>query len=228
MKKYCLFGLAALAVLSLPLVAYAGEGDAKYNFASVQGAKEVKIAPGEVTECLIYFYNIDGNRITHITLEISEIPLAWEVDIDPPLSDTEVLLSGMPVTIEENLSVEPTELMPESPETVPEGMALVKVPGRGYALGRAALISISAPESSSVGSTQEVIVSAEASWLGQSGTAVVKQARDFKFSVTVVSSSEYNETIASIDITRWWPAVLGGSVAAVGGVIAFHRRKGNK
>ena len=36
MKKYCLFGLAVLAVLSLPLVAYAEEEDAKYTFASAQ------------------------------------------------------------------------------------------------------------------------------------------------------------------------------------------------
>ena len=53
----------------------------KYSFAPTQEAPSLQIIPGEEARVAIYFYNVDGNRITHITLEM---------DIAPPLHDTEV------------------------------------------------------------------------------------------------------------------------------------------
>jgi len=43
--------------------------DAKYNFGSAQGAKEFTVSPGEEITTKLFFYNIYGNRITHIILE---------------------------------------------------------------------------------------------------------------------------------------------------------------
>jgi len=195
MKKICLFVLAALVLLALPLPVHADE-PAKYNFASAQGDKELKIPPGQEGRGYIYFYNIDGNRITHVTLEVSQAPAGWEVSIEPPLAETQVLVSGIPTTVTENLYVEPSELLTTEPQDVPEGMVSIKVPGRGYALGKPAQVVIKVPESAPLGSTGEITIAAEAAWLGQSGTAAVKQARDFDFSVTVVSgSTEYTEEI---------------------------------
>ena len=92
--------------------------------------------------------------------------------------------------------MEPSELLTEEPKNVPEGMVSIKVPGRGYALGKLAQVVIKVPESVPLGSTGEITVAASAAWLGQSGAAAVKQARDFDFSVTIVSgSTEYTETI---------------------------------
>ncbi len=233
MKKYCLLGLVALVVLALPLAAYAEEEAAKYNFASAQGAKELRVPPGETTEGTVYFYNIDGNRITHITLAVSQAPSGWGVTIEPPISETEVLVSGMPVMVEENLYIEPGELFTEEPEAVPDGMVSVKVPGRGYALGKAARVLITVPQSAALGTTGEIVVSAEASWLGQSGSAAVKQARDFDFTVTVVSAStEYTETIvganggagdASSGGVKWWPAIVGGAILIP--IIGWRRKR---
>ena len=233
MKKYCLLGLAALVVLVLPLTAYAEEEAARYNFASAQGAKELKVPPGEQIDGTVYFYNIDGNRITHITLAVSQAPSGWAVTIEPPLSETEVLVSGMPVTVEENLYVEPGELFTEEPQAVPDGMVSVKVPGRGYALGKAARVLITVPQSAALGTTGEIVVSAEASWLGQGGSATVKQARDFDFTVTVVSAStEYTETIvgekggagdASSGGVKWWPAIIGAAILIP--IIGWRRKR---
>jgi hypothetical protein len=196
MKKACLFLLAVLLLPALPLPVHADEEAAKYNFASAQGDKELKIPSGEEGVGSIYFYNIDGNRITHITLEASQVPPDWEVTIEPPLSETQVLVSGMPVMVEENLYVEPSELLTEEPQSVPEGMVSLKIPGRGYALGKLAQVIVTAPESAPLGSSQEITIAAEAAWLGQSGAAAIRQARDFDFSVTVISSqTDYTETI---------------------------------
>jgi hypothetical protein len=195
MKKFCLLALVLLLFLALPLPVLAQE-EAKYNFASAQGNKELEIPPGREGVGYLYFYNVDGNRITHITLEVSRAPAGWQVTIEPPLSETQVLVSGMPVTVEENLYVEPAELLAGEPSDVPEGMVSIKVPGRGYTLGKLARVLIGVPDAVPLGTVGELTVSAEAAWLGQSGSAAVKQARDFDFSVAVVSpSSEYSETI---------------------------------
>lgn len=183
-------------LLALPISVYAEDDVARYNFASAQGDKELKISPGEEGRGDIYFYNIDGNRITHITLVVSRAPSDWDISIEPPLSEVQVLVSGVPVTVEENLYVEPSELLPEEPRDIPEGMVSIKVPGRGYTLGKLAQMIVRVPESTPLGSTTEITIAGEAAWLGQGGSAAIKQARDFNFTVTVVSgSTEYTETI---------------------------------
>jgi hypothetical protein len=247
MKKTCLFLLAALLLLALPLPVYAEEEAAKYNFASAQGDKELKIPPGEEGRGYIYFYNIDGNRITHITLEVSQAPSGWEVAIEPPLSETQVLVSDMPVTVEENLYVEPSEPLAEEPQNIPEGMVSIKIPGRGYALGKVAQVVVSVPESTPLGTTGEITIAGEAAWLGQSGSAAVKQARDFDFSVIVVSeSTEYTETIvgqgeapqsteenngatgilppaagksSGFPLKSWLPAIIAGVIVILGAIL---------
>lgn len=195
MKTICLL-IAAVLILAVPLPVNADEEPAKYNFASAQGEKNLRIPVGEEGRGYIYFYNIDGNRITHITLEVSQAPAGWEVSIEPPLSETEVLVSGIPTTVSENLYVAPTELLPEEPENVPPGMVSIMVPGRGYALGKAAEIIITVPEETPLGSTGEIKIAAEAAWLGQTGAAAIKQTRDFDFTVTAVSTETgYSEEI---------------------------------
>jgi hypothetical protein len=233
MKKACLFLLAALLLLALPLPVHADEEAAKYNFASAQGSKELRIPPGQEGNGYIYFYNIDGNRITHVTLEVSQAPSGWEVAIEPPLAETQVLVSGIPVTVEENLYVEPSELLAEEPQDIPEGMVSIKVPGRGYALGKVAPVVVSVPDSTPLGTTGEITIAGEAAWLGQGGSAAIKQARDFDFSVTVVSgSTEYTEEIvgqgeapqdaegtSDFSLKSWLPAIIAGIIVVLGAII---------
>jgi hypothetical protein len=197
MKKLCLLAFVAMMFLSLALPARADE-PAKYNFASAQGGKELAIPSGREGVGDIYFYNIDGNRITHVVLELDGTPSGWDVSIEPALTKTQVLVSGVPVTVEENLYVEPSELLPEEPQDVPQGMISVMVPGRGYALGKQARVVIHVPETTPPGTIENIIVSAEASWLGQSGSAAIKQAKNFEFTVNVISGTTgYTETIVN-------------------------------
>jgi hypothetical protein len=199
MKKLYLFVLLVLLILVLPVSVLADDA-AKYNFASAQGDKEIAVKPGSEGTGAIYFYNIDGNRITHITLEVAEAPEGWTVTVEPPLSETKVRINDMPVTVTENLYVEPTELLSEEPQDVPEDMVSIKIPGRGYALGRVANVTVEVPEGVEYGTNGTIVVAAEAAWLGQGGAAAVKQARDFEFAVTVVSGKTgYTETIVGDD-----------------------------
>ena len=194
-KKSCLLAAVVMLLLTIPLPVRADE-ESKYNFASAQGGKGIAVMPGSEGKGVIYFYNIDGNRITHITLEVSQVPEDWDVEIDPPMHDMQVEVSGRVVTVTENLYVEPSEALTEEPTEVPEGMVSITVPTRGYVLAKAVYIIVRVPEDEEIGTTGDIIVSAEAFWLGQTGAAAVKQARDFEFFVEVISGEkEYTETI---------------------------------
>ena len=197
MKRIALVLLAIALLLAVPSLVLAQEA-AKYNFASSQGAKEIKVMPGGEGWGVIYFYNIDGNRTTHITLDLSHAPDNWDVEIQPPRHEIEVEISGRRATVTENLHVEPSELLSEEVEDVPEGMVCITVPTLGYALAKPAYIVVQVPDGEEIGARGDIVISAEASWLGQTGAAAFKQARDFDFSVEVISeSTEFTETIVS-------------------------------
>lgn len=195
MNRIKLIAVLITLLLVLPLPVQAVE-PARYSFASAQGDKELRIPPGREGRGNIYFYNIDGNRITHITLGVSKAPAGWDVSIIPSLSETQVLVGALPVTVVENLYVDPSELLADTPQSTPEGMAVIKVPGRGYALGKLAQVVIRVPDAEPPGKTVAISVAAEASWLSESGAVAVRQARDFDFLITVVSPpTEYSETV---------------------------------
>ena len=210
--------LTAALLIALPSVALAQE-PAKYNFASAQGSKDLKIISGGEGVGIIYFYNIDGNRITHVTLEVSQAPGDWQGEI-------QVEVGGTYVTVTENLHVEPSELLLEEPERAPPGKVIIVVPNRGYAFAREADIIIQVPESAEIGTRADITVSAVAEWLGQTGAAAINQARDFSFSVEVVAEAtggeekiiEENGGFSSI-IMKWLPTIIAIVIVVLAAVL---------
>ena len=189
MRKIIAVIAALTIVLALSSAAYAAD----YNFASAQASKTISVAPGHEGLGIIYFYNISGDRITHVTLEVSQAPESWQVEIEPPPGDTRVEIGGNIVTVTENLYVEPSEVLVEKPNTSPEGTVYIPIPGQGYALAKIATISIKVPASEVIGTQQEVVIGGVARWLGQTGAAAISQARDFTFTVNVVSETTNGE-----------------------------------
>ena len=241
MRKLATILLAIVLLLAVPSLVLAQEG-ASYNFASAQGSKQIKVVPGGESKGVIYFYNIDGNRITHITLNVSQAPDNWEVELQPPQHEIEAEIGGRTVTVTENLHVEPSEVLPEEAENVLEGMVCITIPGRGYALAKPAYIVVQVPESEEIGTKGDILISAEAEWLGQSGAAAIKQARDFEFSVEIVTeAADFNETIvgesdnteatgstetsagdggsSGLSIAKWLPAIIAGVIVILGAVL---------
>ncbi len=226
--------VALVVLMTLPSVALAQE-PASYNLASAQGNKDLKVTPGGEGTGVIYFYNIDGNRITHISLEVSQAPSDWQVEIQPPVGEIQVEIGGTIVTVTENLHVEPSEVLLQEPESVPQGMVCITVPSRGYALAKAANIIVRVPESEEIGTKADITVSAVAEWLGQTGAATIKQDRDFNFSVEVASEMpggdekiiEENGTMEII--VRWLPAIIAAVIAVLAAILIprlVRRRRG--
>jgi len=216
---------ALMAMVSSALA----EEPAKYNFASVQGAKEIGINPGGEGVGNMYFYNIDGNRITHVTLEVTQAPAEWQVEIQPPLTETQVEVNGQVVSVTENIYVEPSEASSEEFNNVPEDMVCIPVSQRGYALAKETQINVRVPDSEAIGTIGEVIVSATAQWLGQGGAATFSQNRDFTFTVEVVAeAAEFQETILdknSMAATKWLPWIAGAVFAVLLALVTLHLRK---
>jgi hypothetical protein len=158
---------------------------AKYNLASVLGASNLQVIAGGETQEVIYFYNVDGNRTTHIVLEVVQAPSEWEVKIAPPLHEIEVKSGESAITVTENLHVEPSQLSSEPISDVPTDMVCLFVPNRGYALAKVATIIIRVPESEEAVTEGNIKIAAVASWPGQTGAATICQTRDFDFSVHV-------------------------------------------
>ena len=191
MKNFLFFFLVLIFLIG---VVNAQEEEAKYNFGSAQSAKELTIAPGGEVTTKLYFYNIYGNRITHISLSVGEAPENWDITIEPALHETTVSVSGVPTTVEENLFVEPGSDVAESiPDDVPEGVEYISSPV-GFVGAKPVLIKIKVPSDEKLGTAANVRIDGIASWLGQTGTAAITQGRSFEYTVTV-ASAEFSETI---------------------------------
>jgi hypothetical protein len=207
--------LVLTALMTMASSALAEE-PAKYNFASVQGSENIQILPGGDGTGNMYFYNIEGNRITHVTLEVSHAPTGWQVEIQPPPGETQVEINGQVVNVTENLYVEPSEASSEVIKDVPEGMVCIPVAQRGYALAKVARIIVQVPDSEAIGTQEEITVSATARWLGQGGAVAFSQSRDFDFTIEVVNEvTEYHETILGGGTAKWLPWIAGAAAIVI-------------
>ncbi len=222
--------ILALVILLAFSTAALGQESAKYNFASAQGTKDIKVTPNSESPGILYFYNIDGNQITHVVLEVSQAPADWQVSIQPPLGNTLVEIGGKVITVTENLYVEPSQVLSGKVENTPAGTVCITVPSRGYALAKEARVVVRVPGSEKVGARGEVVISATAQWLGQSGAVAIKQNRDFNFSVEVVAATSgapekiigrapaaggTTSTASGGSTGRWLPVAIGVAAAIV-------------
>jgi hypothetical protein len=224
--------LALITLLMVSSAALAQE-PARYNFASAQGSHEIKVTPDGESPGSIYFYNIDGNQITHIVLEVSQAPANWQVAIQPPLGETQVDIGGQIVTVNENLYIEPSQVLSEKAEDTPSGIVCITIPQRGYALAKEAKIIVRVPGTEKIGTKGDIIISATAQWLGQSGAVAIQQNRDFNFSVEVIAKTTgiqekiLGKTGTSGDTGKWLPVIIGAAVVVLGAmlILLYIRRR---
>ena len=185
-------GLIFFIFIALSSIVLAEEAP-KYNFGSAQASEDLTVTPGEEVSTKLFFYNIFGNRITHISLTLENAPSNWDVSIDPEQHDTTVSISGVATTINENLYVKPSEAIEVAPKDVPEGFEYISSPV-GFIGAKPVIITIKVPEDEKLGTSATVTISATAEWLGKTGGIVFNQGRTFNYQVTVLSE-EFTEVI---------------------------------
>jgi len=187
------FFFTFLLVFNLLLGTVYAQEAPKYNFASMQADKALSLAPGEEGITKLYFFNIEGNRNTHIALSVGEAPDNWLISFEPVLHESTVIVSGVTITFNEHLYVEPSEAVDKVPEDVPEGIEYIST-AVGYVGAKALEIKIKVPVDEKLGTVGKIRIDASASWAGQVGAAAITQSRSFDYTVTVVSK-EFTETV---------------------------------
>ena len=143
------------------------EEASRYNFASIQSGSNLKVTAGSEINCQINFYNVDGNRTTHITLEVVGAP------------------EGCVVEVDSEVTAEVSELTSEPARDLEEGVKSVVLGSRGYTVAKIANITINVPEDTEDGAIEEIRITTKAEWNDQSGQVVICQTRDFHYSVEV-------------------------------------------
>lgn len=216
----CIIMLAALLVW--PSVASA---DA-LNLATAVGKTDLQVIPGTSAYGKIYFYNVDGDKTTYITMETVDFPDGWQVEFLPALSTIQVSLGGPAIDVTQNIYVEKDVVHSTSDVEVPAGFELIAIPDKlgagipGYVLAKALRVKITVPENVDVGETGTVDVKATAKYLGQTGAAIIGLQQPFDFDVTTVYELTEERVITPFDWNKWLPVILAGGIGiAVLGII---------
>ncbi len=197
----------------------------KYNFATTQANPVISIQPGETLRVpAIYFFNIYGNRITHVTISLTAIPKGWDVKLEPEMHQVQVNISGTIVTANENLYVAPLQPVKEVPAIVPEGMAYLTLGGvDGNVPSKIAYLNITAPADTPLGGIYTISVKAVGSWFGQAGTLAFSQERSFDFKVQTTTHNFTEEEVqSSPEVTKKAPESVLIALAALG--VGFYVR----
>lgn len=182
-----------LLLLLVSTIAFAQDAsfdDGQYNFASLQIDHAVSVSPGNSTVTKLYFYNIFGNRITHVKLSISEFPQGYTVTMAPAVHQQPYSVAGTTVFVEENLFAEPTprDSLPQTKPNDTADVEYIQAPSiSGWIPAKPVKITISAPPGAPIGQTGTVKVIGTANWLGNAGTVSLNQEREFTFTVTTVA-----------------------------------------
>lgn len=234
-------------LLFFPVV-FMGMGFAEqplYDFGTMQQGSSTQAEPGgNATFSLFFFVDSEyGNRITHVSISADEVPEGWIVEFDPPLHTEYLNVSGIITASQENLYIEPRQVLSSIPENPEEGIYYLASPsGLGYLQAKRVEVKIKIPESAQLGQTYEIKVTAHAFWFGQSGNVALEQSRPFRYTVQLArveyseqllgntSLPQANETgqageAAPMDTNTYLLAALAIVIIALVGYILFSRRK---
>lgn len=177
--------------------AFAASSGALYNFGSMQEGTVFNAQPGDAINISLYFFVDEeyGTRITHIRVSPEILPQGWEITFSPPLHTEYVNVSGVIVTSEENIYVEPRPVLAEKPAKPEEGIFyLISPSGKGYLQAKRVVASVKIPKNVPLGKSFDVKLMAEAFWFGPAGNIALEQTRSFNYVINTVQK-EYSEKV---------------------------------
>ncbi len=171
----------------------------KYDFGTMQQGGTFTAEPGETVTATLYFFQDEeyGNRITHVKVSATEVPPGWEVELNPPVHDEYVNVSGVITKSNENLYVEPKPVLPAIPADKAEGVSYLASPsGKGYLQAKKLEAKIKIPKDAELGKKYAIALVGEGFWFGGTGNVALKQSRSFRYTVTL-EKKEFTEQVIS-------------------------------
>ncbi|MBI5227296.1 hypothetical protein HY988_01795 [Candidatus Micrarchaeota archaeon] len=190
------YNLIFLFFISLFLISVSYAAD-NFDFGSMQQEKIIQGEPGQNITLNIFFFVDEeyGNRITHISIRESEAPDGWPIAFNPPSHQEYLNISGVIVTSNENIYVEPKPVLPKMPDVPENGTYYLLSPsGKGYLQAKKLEVQIAIPKNAQLGKTYEIKLNAEAAWFGEGGNIALKQNRPFSYSI-VLAKKGYSEQV---------------------------------
>ncbi|MBI4361969.1 MAG: hypothetical protein HY558_02235 [Euryarchaeota archaeon] len=195
---------AILAILWVLILLPGPGGGQSYAFGTSQIHEKIDLAPGATFTTPIQFYNIYGDRTTHVALKgfecvdqtgYSPCPEGWRswVSISPPIKPVSYRHPNTSelCTLDENFQVEPRPLVPKtSAEGTPPGWTYLPSPSKPdhWIPARAIEVTFSIPRDAPPG-TYHFVASATGSWVPDKGckdTAIAfSQMRNFKYDIRI-------------------------------------------
>ena len=188
---FCFFMLASIAA-----VAVFAQNAPAYSLGTMQPMKTYVSSPGKNVTLTFYIFNAYGNRISHITLAVSDNPNNLAIAL-PPLQTNTWNISGIMTQIQENLYVEPMPIVEEQPANPPAGIYYLRSTNvTGFIPAKKVEAVVSIPSDVTLGTTYSFTIMAAANWYGELGTSQVSQSRPFTYSI-VVAADNYSESLVN-------------------------------
>lgn len=183
-----------IAILVAFMLILPGTVQASCSIGSTPLSANLEAIPGETVTAVWNFYNIHGDRITHVALEPVNIPLGWEVSFEPGLRLVPYNVSGIIENINENVGLLPIDVVLQRPDIPSEGMDYIKHPNEeGYIPIRPVKIHIRVPENTEMGKTYYFNITAIGNCFQGEGTAIPGVSTEYQVAVKTKASHEFFE-----------------------------------
>lgn len=216
MNKRIIFLFGIFFLLLFPLI----------NAACSLGANpltmDARAKPGQEIVATWNFYNLYGDRITHISVSKIE-GLDWEIRYEPSLHEESYEVSGVIEKINENVGVEKSSVVLEIPENPPKGMDYVKHPKQeGYIPVKPVKIYITIPDDAKLWKDYKFVFEAKGNCFTEPGAVIPALATQLELNVKTTTefyekpvTEESEEEVAEEKegIARITGAVTGTNLA---------------
>ncbi len=155
---------------------------------------EARAVPGQTVTAAWNLYNIHGDRITHVVINVAEAPPGWEISIEPGLHGAAYNVTGVLQEIEENLGLRPTEVVGSIPDPKPEGTDYVKHPKEdGYIPVRPVDILVKVPVDAEPFKDYKVTLEAVGNCFMEPGAVVPGIATQLELAIRTISGEGFFE-----------------------------------
>ena len=144
---------------------------------------DARAKPGQEVVAAWNFYNLYGDRITHISVSKIQGP-DWEIRYEPALHEESYEVSGVIEKINENVGVEKSSVVLEIPENPPEGTAYVKHPKQeGYIPVKPVKIYITIPDDAELWQDYKFVFEAKGNCFTEPGAVIPALATQLELNI---------------------------------------------
>jgi len=170
----------------------------------------INAKPGQEVMINWNFYNLYGNRITHVVVNKLEGP-DWKIRYDPEIHEAKYDISGVVEKVQENLALENNQVVLEIPYNLQEGINYVKHPNQdGYIPVKTVKIYITIPEDAKLWKNYDFVFESKGSCFSEPGAVIPAVATKLKLSIKTTTT--FYETPIANETEKPQKSTITGAV----------------